>query len=83
MTDYLAIYARRYNDAVKIISDTLSEISPTSLSRENIEHNAHTILARLAKANITLDRDDYSGAISGDEWAKEIRNMPASKPEQR
>lgn len=48
--------ARLHAEAAKIIADALEEMQPLRMSRENIEHNAKAIIARLAHANILMER---------------------------
>jgi len=51
--------ARLHSEAVKIIANALEECSHLTLKREDHEGNAVAIIARLAHANILLER--YTG----------------------
>jgi len=57
--DGLLDAARLHSEAVKIIATALEECSHPWLSRKDHERNAVAILARLAHANILLER--YTG----------------------
>jgi len=50
--------ARLHAEAVKIIANAIQEMANPSLKREDIDHNAAAIIARLAHANILLERYD-------------------------
>lgn len=55
--------ARLYSDAVKIIANAISEMGHPSLKRQDIEGKAVAILARLAHANILIERYDAANEI--------------------
>lgn len=49
-------YAKIHEESKRIITTALLECSNPSLTRQDIEGNAVAILARLAKANLLLER---------------------------
>jgi hypothetical protein len=67
--------ARLHSEAVKIIANAISEMGHPSLRRQDIEGNAVAILARLAHANILIERYDAAKETGDGLDAKDAVNL--------